>query len=100
MNKSERRMAEDVFGNLNHYCLSTDAETLNVGEEVTIVNSNCEFEFDNVRGIFTNNLYFNFIVDLELIETDYSEFIPDKSNNGGCYAYATCKVVKVYEKSY
>ena len=97
MNKSERRMASDVFGNLKGYHITTDAETVNIGDEVTITNNNCEFSFDNIFGVFQTDLIFEYTVDLELLETDYSEFIPDKSNNGGKYAYATCKVVKVYD---
>ena len=94
------RRFNDVFGETTKYILSTDAESIRKGDEVTLVNSNCEFEFDNYFGVFNNNLYFKYIVDLEVINTDYSEFVPEKSNNGGAYAYATCKVVKVYEKSY
>ena len=100
MKKSELRMATDIFGDLHKYIISTDAEEIGVGDEVTVVNSNCEFEFDNYFGVFSNNLYYRYIVDLEIVSVDYSEFVPDKSNNGGCYAYATCNVVKVYEKSY
>ena len=100
MKKNESRMATDIFGNLKKTVISTDAENIRAGDEITLVNNNCEFEFDNVFGVFSNDLYFKYIVDLELISTDYSEFVPDKSNNGGCYAYCTCKVVKVYEKSY
>ena len=93
-------MAEDVFGNLKGYHITTDAETVRVGDTVTLVNNNCEFEFDNIFGVFNTDLYFVYIADLELVGVDYSEFVPDKSNNDGCYAYATAKVVKVYEKSY
>lgn len=100
MKKNELRMATDIFGNLHKTIISTDAEAVRVGDEITLVNSNCEFEFDNVFGVFSNDLYFKYIVDLEIVNVDYSEFVPDKSNNGGCYAYATAKVTKVYEKSY
>ena len=100
MNKTDLRLANDIFGGLNRRVISTDAESIKVGDEITLVNANCEFEFDNYFGVFANDLYFYYIVDLELISTDYSDFVPDKSNNGGKYAYATCKVVKVYEKTY
>ena len=75
-------MAGEIFGDLTGYILSTDEDELNVGDKVTLVNSNCEFEFDNVRGCFENNLYYYFIVDLELLEADYSNYKRSKSNNG------------------
>ena len=98
--KQELRMVEDVFGNLQDYNLATDEEIVKTGDFVTLVNNNCEFEFDNIRGVFEDNLLYIFNVKLELLDVDYSEFEPDKSNNGGKYAFATCRVVEVYERSY
>ena len=98
--KQELRMVEDVFGNLQDYNLATDEEIVKTGDFVTLVNNNCEFEFDNVRAVFEDNLLYIFNVKLELLEVDYSNFEPDKSNNGGKYAFATCRVVEVYERSY
>lgn len=95
-----QRNIEDVFGKLTGRWICTDAESVNAGDEVTLVNSNCEFEFDNVFGVFQTDLLHYFLVDLELVKTDYTNYKRSKSNNGGCYAYATCKVVKVYDKSY
>ena len=101
MNKEDLETAIDVFGDFrNKFIISSDMPTLNVGDEVTLVNSNCGFEFDNITGTFNKDLYYYYIVDLELISTDYSEYEPNKSTNGGKYAYATCKVGKVHEKSY
>ena len=92
--------AVEVFGDLNHYQLATDEEMLEVGDEVTITNANCEFEFDNVKGCFEDNLYYYFIADLELVDTDYSNYDVNKSNNGGAYAFATCRVKKIHQKTY
>ena len=97
--KSELRRAGDVFGNLENYHCWTD-DKITAGDEVTITNSNCEFEFDNKQGVFEQDLMKCYICRLELLETNYSNFVPDKSNNGGKYAFATCKVVEVYDKSY
>lgn len=91
---------DDIFGILTKRMITTDAENLEPGDEITLLNSNCEFEFDNVFGIFEKNLLYYYIADLEIVDTDLSEYRVEKSNNGGAYAYATCKVVKVYEKSY
>lgn len=88
------------FGCLQKYIIATDEETVNVGDTVTLVNSNCEFDFDNVTGRFENNPLYYFIVDLELLDLDLSDFDVSKSNTGGCYGYAECRVKKVYEKSY
>lgn len=98
--KAELRMAEDIFGNFRDMNIATDEEFLKKGDRVTLVNSNCEFEFDTVRGVFEKDLLYFFNVRLELLEVDYSNFEPDKSNNGGKYAFAECRVVKVYDRTY
>lgn len=90
----------EYFGELDGYILSTDAEDVKEGDIVTLVNSNCEFEFDNYYGCFEKNILYYYIVDLELVETDLTNFIVEKSNNGGNYGFAKCKVLKVYEKNY
>lgn len=91
---------EKVFGDLNHKIVWTDDTTLLEDEIITITNSNCEFEFDCVDGAFKQDLLYAFIVDLELLNADLSNYEPAKSNNGGAYAFAECKVKKVIEKSY
>ena len=47
------RFEEDLFGPCKKYHVWTDNEELNVGDEITLVNSNCEFYFDNVTGSFS-----------------------------------------------
>ena len=98
-------MDYDIF-NINEdgigkkYVLTTDEEEVNVGDTVTLVNSNCEFEFDNVTGNFANNLLYYFIVDLKILESDLSDYEVSKSNNGGKYAFAEAEVLKVHLKDY
>lgn len=91
---------ETVFGDLSRKTIWTDDPVIMTDEIVTIVNSNCEFEFDAVKGAFVNDLMYAFIVELELLETDLSEYVPEKSNNGGKYAFAECKVKKIIERGY
>ena len=99
-NKEELEKAEEIFGNFNDMNIATDEEFIKKGDYITLVNKNCEFEFDSVRGVFEDNLLYFFNVRLELLEVDYSNFEPDKSNNGGKYAFAECRVVKVYKRTY
>lgn len=95
------QQAIEVFGDFRkRFTIATDEDILTTGEYVCLVNSNCEMEFDNVRGVFENNLLYYFIVDLELQDADYSQYVPEKSNNGGAYAFMTAKVLKVHRKSY
>ncbi len=98
--KFNKKELEDVFGSFRDAIISTDVEWVEAGDRVTLVNSNCEFEYDNVKGEFENDLLYYFEVSLEPIEVDFSEFVPEKSNNGGCYAYCDCRVVKVYDRTY
>ena len=101
MNKEYLKEAIEVFGDFREkFIICSDMPILNPGDEVTLVNSNCGFEFDNITGTFNKDLYYYYIVDLELLETDYSNYEVNKSTNGGAYAYATCKVMKVHEKTY
>ena len=100
MNKRDLRLAEDIFGTMNKRLITTDEDELNKGDKITLINNNCEFEFDNVRGVFEENLLYYYRVDLKLLSVDYSAFEPEKSNNGGAYAFAEAEVLRVWEKSY
>lgn len=92
---------EDIFGNLKEYHIWSDESNLKENDTVTIVNNNCEFPYDNITGAFTkHDLMYCYVCKLELLKTDLSEYIPEKSNNGGAYAYAECQVERIIEKSY
>ena len=91
---------EEIFGNLKEKLVWTDYPDLEENDTVTITNSNCEFEFDAVKGSFENNLMYAFIVDLDVVNVDLSEYDPTKSTNGGCYAFAECRVKKIIERGY
>ena len=100
MKVKEATNLENIFGDLSRKTIWTDDPILMTDEIITITNSNCEFEFDAVKGAFVNDLMYAYIVELELLETDLSTYVPEKSNNGGYYAFAECKVKKIIEKGY
>lgn len=90
----------DIFGTFTNRVIASDVENLKEGEIITLVNSNCEFEYDSVLGCFNNNLYYYYIVDLEPVDVDLSNYKLEKSNNGGAYGFCTCRVAKVHKKTY
>lgn len=100
MRTREALNPEDIFGDLTRKIIWTDDPILMKDEIVTIVNSNCEFEYDSIAGRFNTNLMYAFVVELELLEVDLSHYEPSKSSNGGCYAYAECRVKRIIEQGY
>ena len=95
------RFETELFGDLKQYEVWSDTEDLKPEDTVMLVNSNCEFIYDNITGTFENHdLMYCYICELEIINTDLSGYEPSKSNNGGAYAFAECRVVKVLEKTY
>ncbi len=95
------RFETELFGDLNEYSVWSDEEDLKPGDNVVLVNSNCEFTYDNINACFENHdLMYCYICELELIETDLSDYVPERSANGGAYAFAECRVKKVLEKTY
>lgn len=91
---------ENIFGDLDRKIIRSDSPTLEIGDEITITNANCELEFDSIDGTFEKDLIYAYIVELELIETDLSNFEPTKSNDSGSCAFAKCKVCKIIKESY
>lgn len=91
---------ETIFGDLSRKLIWTDDPLLEPNQTVKIPNSNCEFEYDAVNMKFNKNLMYAFICDLELLKVDLSEYVPEKSNNGGAYAFAECRVKKIIERGY
>jgi len=100
MKVKEATNLENIFGELSKKTIWTDDPMLEPGQTIKITNSNCEFEYDSIHRKFNKNLMYAFIVDLELLEVNLSEYEPSKSNNGGCYAYAECRVKKIIEQGY
>lgn len=98
------RFETELFGDLKEHPVWSNEENLQVGDHISLVNSSCEFEYDNITGTFHSHggyeLMYCYICELELLETDLSEYIPSKSNNGGAYAFAECRVKKILEKTY
>ena len=91
---------ETVFGDLSRKTIWTDDPLLEPGQTVRITSSICEWEYDSIQKKFNKKLMYAFIVDLELLKMDLSDYVPERSNNGGCYAFADCRVKKIIEKGY
>lgn len=66
-----------------------------IGDEVELTTA--EFEYDAVDGSFQNNLQHCYSVDVEIVAEDLTNFVAEKSSNGGAYGYATAKVLEVEE---
>lgn len=87
---------------MEDYPLKTDTppEDINVNDTAFLVNSNCEFSYDNITGYFQEDLLYCIICDLEFIDSDLSEYRVEKSCNGGCYAYARARIKRIKEITY
>lgn len=67
-----------------------------IGCTYEIVNRNCEIPFDSQMG-FVREPLTSYEVKGELLEIRDEGFISEKSNNGGCYAFATIKVTEIIQ---
>ena len=92
---------ENIFGDLDNYVIRTNyPEEIVEGKRISIVNPNCEFEFDSITHVFDKNIYYAFIVELKLLNVNVNGYVPDKSDNGGHYAFADAEIIEIKERGY
>ena len=74
---------------------NNEFESVDVGDEVITTTST--FDYDNVAGMFSNDLNAYADVDVEHTRSDYSEYDPRTCRNGGDYGYDYYIVTKIHE---
>ena len=91
---------ENIFGDLSNFIVKTNfKDKIKVGETITIVNPSCEFEYDSISQEFVPTTY-AYVVDVDLVETDLSDYNPLKCKKDGAYAYATVVIKEIKEEGY
>ena len=74
---------------------NNEFEDVNVGDEVITTTST--FDYDNLAGIFSNDLNAYADVDVEFSHSDYSEYDPRTCRDGGDYGYEYYIVTEIHE---
>lgn len=74
---------------------NNEFESVDVGDEVITTTST--FDYDNVAGMFSNDLNAYADVDVEHTRSDYSEYDPRTCRDGGDYGYEYYTVTKIHE---
>ena len=74
---------------------NNEFEDVNVGDEVITTTST--FDYDNLAGMFSNDLNAYADVDVEFSRSDYSEYDPRTCRDGGDYGYDYYVVTKIHE---
>ena len=74
---------------------NNEFESVDVGDEVITTTST--FDYDNVAGMFSNDLNAYADVDVEHTRSDYSEYDPRTCRDGGDYGYDYYVVTKIHE---
>lgn len=74
---------------------NNEFEDVNVGDEVITTTST--FDYDNLAGMFSNDLNAYADVDVEFTRSDYSEYDPRTCRDGGDYGYDYYIVTKIHE---
>ena len=74
---------------------NNEFEDVNVGDEVITTTST--FDYDNVAGMFSNDLNAYADVDVEFTRSDYSEYDQRTCRDGGDYGYDFYTVTKIHE---
>ena len=73
-------------------------DLFNVGDEISTTTS--EFPYNSLTHCFDSQATYMGTVLAKYEESDYSEYDPDKCNNGGCYGYDYYTIVEVLEREY
>ena len=73
-------------------------DLFNVGDEISTTTS--EFLYNSLTHRFDSQATYMGTVLAKYEYGDYSEYDPDKCNNGGCYGYDYYTIVEVLEREY
>lgn len=84
-----------VFQDGQYTVYSEKIDTIKPGDTIYLTTS--EFMYDCVYAVFMNGIKKSARVEVEILMEDLSEYIPEKSCNGGAYGFASAKVLKILE---
>ena len=82
-----------LFKNGEYIVYSEKANDIKPGDIIYLTTS--KFMYDCVCGVFMRDIRKSAKVKVEIMNEDLSEYVPGKHTDGGCYAYATAKVIEV-----
>lgn len=82
-----------IFNDGKYTVFLENIKQLKEGDKIHITTS--EFPYDCRRGCFMNQLNHCAKIEAKVLHEDLSEYVPEKSTNGGCYAYALLEVIKI-----
>lgn len=91
-------MAEDYKdGELHEMYFPTNRPEM-VEKEDILGTTTSDFEYDAYSCSFERKLQGGVLVLAKWVDSDYSEFVPGKCSNGGCYGFDFYEVVKVISR--
>ena len=82
------------------FTISTDEPMVSTGDMVTILKTELPWEFDNVRCEFEPNLYYYYIVDVEIKAKHEIVICNTKDDKQISIETYTGQITKVHEKNY
>lgn len=91
--QKNKKEENQLFNDGVYTVYSEKIDQLKPGDIIYLTSS--ELDYDCIYGCFINNLRKHRDVEVEIIYEDLSEYEPEKSRNGGCYAYASAKVLEI-----
>ena len=94
--KKETENNHEVFQDGRYTVYSEKIDTIQPGDIIYLTTS--EFSYDCVYAVFMNGIRKSADVKVKILMEDLSEYVPEKSHNGGCYGFASAEVVKVIRR--
>ena len=91
--ESETENNHKVFQDGAYTVYSEKIDTIKPGDIIYLTTS--EFMYDCVYAVFMKGIRRSALVEVEILMEDLSEYVPEKSRDGGCYGFASAKVVRV-----
>ena len=87
-----------VFEDGEYIVWSEKINELKKGDIIYLTTS--ELSYDCIYGCFMTDISRCARVNVRILNEDLSEYVPEKSTNGGCYGYAAAEVLEVLEVGY
>ena len=85
-----------LFKNGEYIVYSEKANDIKPGDIIYLTTA--EFMYDCVYGVFMNGIRRSADVEVKILMEDLSEYVPEKSHNGGCYGFASAEVRRVIQR--